>query len=477
MTNWEPVIGLEVHVQLSTASKAFSGSSTAFGGIPNAHVDPTVLALPGALPVFNHAALLAAVRLGLGLGCTIDRASEFSRKHYFYPDSPKGYQISQYDKPICTGGQVPFLFEEKQESVELERIHLEEDAGKSTHEGAHSLVDLNRAGIPLCEIVTKPVLRSAGQAAAYMKGLRQIVRFLRVSDGDMEKGQLRCDANVSIRPVGQTELGTRTELKNINSFRFVETAIEVEIARQITALESGETITQETRLWDPDKNQSFTLRSKEDAEDYRYFPDPDLPALTLSESLVAEIKDTLPLMPAQARETLASRGIEGDVAETILAEVDSVDFVLETTSKDSPSAASQSANWLVAELLPRVSRDGISVFDGPVSAEMFSEFIGLIDNGVISGKQGKAVFEEMYTTGSSPTGIVESKGLKQISDVGVLAPLITEIIAKNPKQASDYRGGKEKLLGFFVGQVMKRTKGNANPETVNELLLKALRKE
>ena len=435
-----------------------------------------MLGLPGALPVFNEAALEAAVRLGLGLGCKINTNSQFARKHYFYPDSPKGYQISQYDQPICEGGKVPFFFEGEETTVELERIHIEEDAGKSTHMGSYSLVDLNRAGVPLCEIVSRPVLRSAAEASAYLKALRQIVRHLGVSDGDMEKGQLRCDANVSIRKFGTEKLGTRTELKNINSFRFVEDAINSEIARQSRVLDSGETVVQETRLWDPEKNQSFPMRSKEQAEDYRYFPDPDLPPLVLDAATLEAITNSLPLMPGALLKEFASRGISGDTADSLVADPGLADYFLKASDGQKPDIASHCANWMMTELVARLNRDSIDISETKIKPEYLRDLVLLVAEGSISGKQAKQVFDLVYKTGASPSEVVEREGLTQVSDPSTLLPIIEEIISANPKQAKQFRSGKTKIIGFFVGQVMKETGGSANPELVNKLLSDALNK-
>jgi aspartyl-tRNA(Asn)/glutamyl-tRNA(Gln) amidotransferase subunit B len=474
---WEPVIGLEVHVQLGTASKAFSGSSTRFGAAPNSLTDPTVLGLPGALPVFNRQALEYALLLGLAAGCRIRRASRFARKHYFYPDLPKGYQISQYDEPLCEGGAIELGVGGTLHSVRLIRIHLEEDAGKSIHQpGATSLVDLNRAGVPLCEVVSEPDIRSAEEAAEYMRALHQLVRYLGISDGDMEKGQLRCDANVSVRPRGQSAFGTRAELKNINSFRFVQKAIEHEIARQIRVLESGGRVIQETRLWDADAGLSRSMRSKEEAEDYRYFPDPDLPVLVVDDALLEATRQRLPELPmARYRRYVETWGLAVDDARVLTGERNLSDyFDAAVAAYGDPSGAKPLANWIQSELLRELNRDGRDVSACPIAPARLAALVRLVDQGAISGKIAKQVFAEMYRTGDAPEAIVAREGLTQISDESALEGIVRDIIAANPGQVAAYRGGKTKLIGFFVGQVMKQTGGQANPQLVNQVLERLL---
>jgi aspartyl-tRNA(Asn)/glutamyl-tRNA(Gln) amidotransferase subunit B len=476
MSAWEPVIGLEVHVQLATESKAFSGSGTAFGATPNSLTDPTVLGLPGALPVFNDRALVLALRLGVATGCQIRRVSRFARKHYFYPDLPKGYQISQYDEPLCEHGAVGLLLDGAPHQVRLRRIHLEEDAGKSIHAGAGSLVDLNRAGVPLCEIVTEPDLRSAEEAAEYMRALHQLVCYLGISGGDMEKGQLRCDANVSVRPAGQRALGTRTELKNINSFRFVQKAIEHEIARQIRILESGGQVVQETRLWDSDASTSRPMRSKEEAEDYRYFPDPDLPVLVVDDALLAAVRADLPELPMdRCRRYMDAWGLSADDARTLTAERALSDyFDAAVRAYGDVAGARAIGNWIQSELLRELNRDGLDASVCPVAPAHLAALVALIEAGTISGKIAKGVFGEMYRTREAPDAIVARQGLRQISDEGALEEIARQVVAANPKQAADYRGGKDKLIGFFVGQVMKQTQGKANPQVINQVLARIL---
>ena len=478
MTDWEPVIGLEVHVQLATATKAFSPSGTAFGATPNSLTDPTVLGLPGALPVFNRRALQYAIALGLATGCTIRERSRFARKQYFYPDLPKGYQISQYEEPLCEGGAVEFLFGGQVRRVRLTRIHMEEDAGKSIHHSnVASWVDLNRAGVPLCEVVSEPDIRSAEEAAEYMRALRKLVRYLGVSGGDMEKGQLRCDANVSIRPRGQAELGTRAELKNINSFRFVQNAIEHEIARQIRILGSGGTIVQETRLWDSDAGTSRSMRTKEEAEDYRYFPDPDLPVVKVESATLEAIKADLPELPmAKCRRYLDDYGLSEDDARTLTAERSLAEFFDSAVEAHGSSGkgAKAIANWVQSELLRELNRDGKDVGECPIKAPHLAELVSLIEKGTISGKIAKDVFAKMYQTGDPPGIVVEREGLQQISDESAIEEIARKILSENPKQVASYQAGKQNLLGFFVGQVMKATRGKANPKLVNQLLRRLL---
>jgi len=472
---WEAVIGLEVHVQLGTRSKCFSGSAIRFGEEPNTLCDPIVLGLPGALPVFNSQALEYAIQLGLAVGSTIRKQSRFARKHYFYPDLPKGYQISQFDEPICEGGAVEFVFQGKPHKVQLTRIHLEEDAGKSMHHGSSSLVDLNRAGIPLCEVVSEPDLRSAEEAAEYMRALRQLVRYLGISEGNMEQGHLRCDANVSLRPMGETEFGTRTELKNINSFRFVQNAIEHEIARQERILDNGGTIIQETRLWDADKGTSQSMRTKEEANDYRYFPDPDLPPMVVTAEKIEATKNALPELPMERFHRLHhDHALPVSDALAIVTEQELCNYFDKALKSTDGKDAKQLANWILSELLGELKRDEKSIEECPLAPENLAGLIVLIRNKTISGKIAKTVFSKMYKSGEAPKKIVEREGLVQITDHGAIEEMARAVITANPNQAAAYRGGKEKLLGFFVGQIMKQSRGKANPQMVNELLKKLL---
>ena len=475
-SEWEPVIGLEVHVQLATRSKAFSPSATAFGEPPNSLTDPLVLGLPGTLPVFNRAALELALRLGVATGSKIRARSRFARKHYFYPDQPKGYQISQYDEPLCEDGHLDVIVASAVKRVRLQRIHLEEDAGKSMHVGAVSHVDLNRAGVPLVEVVSAPELGSAEEAGEFMRSLHRLVRWLDISEADMEKGQMRCDANVSIRRRGEDRLGTRTELKNINSFRFVQHAVEHEIARQIRILDEGGRIVQETRLWDADAGASAAMRSKETAEDYRYFPDPDLPPLVVDGSMMGQILRGLPELPAARFERyVRAHGLSPDDARTLVGDRALAEY-FDAAVKAHPGERSGRAiaNWLLTELLGALHADGKPITESPVSPERLSELIVLVEDGTISGKIGKDVFAETYQTGAAPRAIVERRGVQQISDEATLAAVVERVIAANPKQVEAYRGGKDGLFGFFVGQVMKETQGRANPVMTSDLLHKRL---
>jgi aspartyl-tRNA(Asn)/glutamyl-tRNA(Gln) amidotransferase subunit B len=472
---WEVVIGIECHVQLMTTTKIFSGSSAAFGAQPNSLTDPTVLGLPGALPVMNRRAVEFAVRLGLAAGCTIRPISRFARKHYFYPDLPKGYQISQYDEPLCEGGAIEFVLDGKPHKVALTRIHMEEDAGKSSHLGGApiSLVDLNRAGTPLCEVVSEPDIRSAEEAAEYMRALRQLVRWIGISDGNLEEGSLRCDCNVSLRPVGDPKFGTRTELKNINSFKFVQKAVEYEIARQAQILDGGGRIVQETRLWDAERGTSHSMRSKEDAHDYRYFPDPDLPPLRVPDATIAKIRAELPELPAARRARFMSEyGLAAADAKFLTDERPLADW-FEAAARAHGDGKKMS-NWLQSELLRELNKDGKSIDACPIRPEQLAQLVKLIDDGTISGKIAKDVFVKMYASGDDAKAIVEREGLVQVSDTGAIEAAARAAIEKNPKAVADYRAGKQQMLGFFVGQVMKATGGKANPQLVNEVLKRLL---
>jgi aspartyl-tRNA(Asn)/glutamyl-tRNA(Gln) amidotransferase subunit B len=461
----EAVIGLEVHVQLGTRTKIFTSASAEFGGAPNTHTDPYTLALPGTLPVLNRAAVDAAMRLGLAVDCEI-ASCRFARKHYFYPDLPKGYQLSQYEEPLCKGGVVPFLLDGEVRRVKLTRIHMEEDAGKSMHlPGAPvSLVDYNRAGVPLCEIVSEPDLRSAAEAAAYLRAIRQLVRWLGISDGNMEEGSLRCDANVSVRRVGEQKLGTKAELKNMNSFKHVEAAIEYEIARQSDLVARGERVVQETRLWNADKGTSHAMRSKEQAHDYRYFPEPDLPPLVVDPATVARLRSELPELPLARWQRFQTLGLSPYDAGVLTADKQIADYFDGVVAAGvSPKLA---ANWISSEVL---SRDGWRV-----DARALAELIGLIENQTISGKIAKDVFAKMWDSGKGAREIVDAEGLTQVTDTGALEAACRAAVEANPKQVAQFKAGNEKLIGFFVGQVMKATQGKANPAMVNEILKKLL---
>ena len=486
---YEPVIGLEVHVQLATKSKAFSPSGVEFGASPNSLTDPLVLGMPGTLPVFNRAALELALKLGVATESKIRARSRFARKHYFYPDLPKGYQISQYDEPLCEDGHVDLIVPTRRSEsgellpgggevkrIRLERIHLEEDAGKNTHVGQFSHVDLNRAGVPLVEVVTAPEITSAEEAAEFMRALHRLVRWLEISEADMEKGQLRCDANVSVRLRGEDRLGTRTELKNINSFRFVQNAVEHEILRQMRIVDGGGRITRETRLWDADAGTSASMRSKEEANDYRYFPDPDLPPLVVDGQLMAGILRSLPELPMHRFTRYRTQhGLSPDDARTLISDralADYFDLVCKVHPGD--TSGRTIANWMLTELLGALNADGKDITDSPMFPATLSELIRLVEVGTISGKIGKEIFEESYKTGESPARIVERRGVQQISDEAALWEIVDRIVGANPKQAEEYAKGKDGLFGFFVGQVMKETKGRANPVVTSDLLHKRL---
>lgn len=469
--NYEAVIGLEVHAQLATDSKIFASSGTEAGREPNTLTDPVTLGLPGCLPVVNKRAVDFAIKLGLATNCTIERESVFARKHYFYPDLPKGYQISQYERPICSNGRLEIRVGGKSKSVGITRIHLEEDAGKNIHaeNAPFSFVDLNRAGVALCEIVSEPEMHSAEEAGAYMRQLRQVLRYLGICDGNMEQGSLRCDANVSIRKAGTFALGTKVEIKNLNSFRFVEKALEYEIARQTVLIEQGKKVVQETRLWDEQKGTTRSMRSKEHAEDYRYFPDPDLPPIIIDNNWIQKTLDSLPELPQQVFERFRSMyGLDDYYAELLSEEKLTADYYDRAVSvHNNPSAI---ANWITTELFGRLRRDALEMSNCPLSPENLAALVELIDRGVISGKIAKTIFDEMFQKGSSPESIVQSKGLKQISDSTEIEPIVDRILSENPSQVTQYREGKSKMLGYFVGLVMKETGGKANPALVNELL-------
>ncbi len=477
LQTWEPVIGLEVHVQLATRSKAFAPSAVLFGAPPNSLTDPVVLALPGTLPTFNKTALEMALRLGVATVSKIRAKSRFARKHYFYPDSPKGYQISQYDEPLCEEGVLDILLPEGgRKRVKLTRIHLEEDAGKSSHAGAFSLVDLNRAGAPLVEVVTAPELGSAEEAGEFMRALHRMVRYLGISEADMEKGQMRCDANVSLRRRGEDRLGTRAELKNINSFRFVQKAVEHEIARQARILDGGGAIVQETRLWDADRGASFSMRSKEEANDYRYLPDPDLPPLHVDGQLMMNVMRAMPELPmAKLDRFVRDHELrEAEARQLIEAPALADFFDAAIQAHGGASAARALAAWITTELGGALNRDGTTIEASPVTPAHIAALVKLIDAGTISGKMAKTVFDEVYTTGASPDEIVLRDGLRQISDPVEIERIALEVMAANPKQVSAYRAGKDTLFGFFVGAVMKATGGKASPQVTSDVLRRLL---
>ncbi len=473
-SDWEAVIGLEIHAQLLTESKMFSPDSTSFGGHDNEHTHPISLGMPGALPVINKKAVEFSARTGMALNCTIRKKSVFARKNYFYPDLPKGFQISQYDEPLCEKGYVDYFLDGEIRRVSIERAHMEEDAGKSQHQGDFSLINLNRAGVPLLEIVSGPDMRSAQEASEYARTVRKILRYLGVCDGNLEEGSMRCDCNVSVRKRGETKLGTKVELKNINSFRFIEKAIEYEIHRQIDCIETGETIRQETRLYDSTKNRTFAMRSKEEAHDYRYFPDPDLLPVMVDDAWIQKIKATLPELPlTRAQRFQAEYQIPAYDSFVLTSEKDLADY-FEEVAKLSKNAKSAS-NWIMTDLLREANEAKIDVVKSPIKAKDLAELITMIDSKEISGKMAKDVFIDMWKTSKSAKDIVKSKGMSQITDTSAIEKIVDEVMAASGQAVTDYRGGKTKLFGFFVGQVMKASKGQANPEMVNQILQEKLK--
>ncbi len=471
---FEPVIGLEVHAQLKTNSKIFSTESTEFGGSPNSHVSPVCLGLPGVLPVLNKEVLEYAFKAAIALNCELHPRSRFARKNYFYPDLPKGYQISQYEEPFCTGGWVEIGIDGITKKINLTRIHMEEDAGKLVHDnhGNSSFVDLNRAGVPLVEIVSEPEISSAEEAVEYMKKLRSILRYIGVCDGNMEEGSLRCDANVSVRPKGSDKLGTKAEIKNVNSFRYVQKAIEYEIKRQIMLVENGEEVVQETRLFDSNKNVTFSMRSKEEAHDYRYFPDPDLLPVVMEQEQIEQIRSSLPELPDQKLARFQSEyGLPEYDAGVLTATLEIADY-FESCLNEHTNAKTVS-NWIMTEVLREV-KDEDQIDSFPITPKRLGELLNLIEDGTISGKIAKDVFEEMLSGDKGAKEIVEEKGMTQISNQAELEKIVLQIIDAHPDEAARLKEGDQKLTGFFVGQVMKETKGKANPKVVNEILRKTL---
>jgi aspartyl-tRNA(Asn)/glutamyl-tRNA(Gln) amidotransferase subunit B len=473
---WETVIGIETHVQLSTKTKLFSRASTQFGKSPNTNVNLIDCGLPGVLPSVNKEAFYKAIRFGLAVGAKVNQTSIFDRKNYFYADLPKGYQITQMDLPIVLGGTINIETEEGIKTINITRAHLEEDAGKSIHDefDGYSAIDLNRAGTPLLEIVSEPEISNAKEAVAYMKAMHQLVTYLDVSDGNMSQGSLRCDANVSVRKIGDPELGTRTEIKNINSFRFVEKAINFEVKRQIKQLENGEKVTQETRLYDSVKDETRPMRSKEFANDYRYFPEPDLLPVVISDKEMQDIKDNFPeLAQEKEKRYIQDFGLSAYDAQILASSKIMANF-FEDSSKETKNYALL-ANWLIGEISAFLNKDAIEINQSKLTPTNIGMLINRIDDQTISGKIGKSIFEAMYENGSSPDEIIESQGLKQISDGDAIEKVINTIIQDNPSQVEAYLGGKEKLFGFFVGQVMKITEGKANPQSVNIILKEKLK--
>ena len=476
--NWEAVIGLEVHAQLKTRTKTFCRCSTQFGDEPNSNVCPVCLGLPGTLPVLNHDAVSMAVKTALAFGCTVNRQSIFARKNYFYPDLPKGYQISQYEQPFSSGGAVEARLEDgTAKKISLIRIHLEEDAGKSLHTATESgtAVDLNRCGTPLIEIVSEPDIRSSEEAYGFLYRLRQTLLYLGVCDGNMEEGSLRCDANVSVRKKGETKFGTRTEVKNMNSFRGVERAINYEVERQISVLESGGEVVQETLLWDMDKQVVRPMRTKEEANDYRYFPDPDLLPLAIDETWIDEQKKSLPELPQDREKRFVTQyGLPEYDANVLTVTRELADYFEETAKLASGTDPKKISNWIMGEVLAVLKERNIEIGEFKVMPLQLAEMFGLMEKGTISGKIAKTVFEEMVECGKSPGEIVEAGGLVQISDEGAIQQIVDKVLENNPGQVAEYKSGKQKVFGFFMGQVMKETHGKANPKLVNELLKKAL---
>jgi len=470
---WEVVIGLEIHAQLATKSKIFSGSPTAYGAEPNTQANLVDLGYPGVLPVLNKEVVRMATMFGLAIGATVARRSVFARKNYFYPDLPKGYQISQLELPIVEHGEL-FITDANgnEKRIGVTRAHLEEDAGKSIHEGldASSGIDLNRAGTPLLEIVSEPDLRSAKEAVAYMKKIHTIVRYLGISDGNMQEGSFRCDANVSVRPMGQEELGTRAELKNLNSFRYIEKAINIEVERQIDLIEDGGKVVQETRLYDSDRDETRSMRSKEEANDYRYFPDPDLLPVEITEEFIEVVRGTMPELPAAKEARFVDEySLKGDDAGILTASRPLADyFEAVIAATDAPSQVA--ANWVIGDLAGALNRDGLDIADVRISADELAGLVNRIRDNTISGKIAKQVFEAMWEGEGSADEVIEARGLKQITDSSAIEAVVDKVIADNPGQVAEYQAGKDKLIGFFVGKVMQETKGQANPGQVNQIL-------
>jgi len=477
VSTWEIVIGIETHAQLLTRSKMFSGASAAFGAAPNTQASPVDIALPGTLPVANRAAVEHAIRFGLAVHGTINRRSILARKNYFYPDLPKGYQISQYETPIVQGGEVRFFIGDQEKIARLTRAHLEEDAGKSLHEELHGMtgIDLNRAGTPLLEIVSEPELRGAKEAVAYARSLHALVMWIGICDGNMQEGSFRCDANVSVRPIGENKLGTRCEIKNLNSFRFMERAIEFEARRQIELLEDAKSVVQETRLYDPDRDETRSMRTKEDAQDYRYFPDPDLLPLVVTEDMIERIRGTMPKLPdAQREELIASYSLTPAQASQLTSSRATSTFALATFAGAPKGAWPGLANWINGPLSAKLNEEDLDIDKSRVSSEQLRKLAIRMEEGVLSGKMAKEVFDALWSGEGDVDSVIEKRGLRQLSDSGEIEKLIEEVLAANAKQVQDYRAGKEKAFHSLVGQVMKATRGKANPAQVNELLKRKL---
>ena len=477
LNNWEAVIGLEIHVQLSTKSKLFSGASTNFGALPNTQACNIDLAMPGVLPVLNEEVLKMAIKLGTALSSDINSPTSFARKNYFYPDSPKGYQISQMDKPIVEGGYLDIETESGTKRIGVTRAHLEEDAGKSLHDDfeGQSGIDLNRAGTPLLEIVSEPEINTPAEAVAYLKSIHSIIRYLDISDGNMAEGSMRCDANVSVRKKGDLKLGTRTETKNVNSFRFVEKAIQYEIERQVHEIESGNTITQETRLYDSQNNTTRPMRSKEYANDYRYFPEPDLLPITLEKDFIESVINGMPEMPNEKKERFVSKfSLSNYDADLLAADKDIANYFEEVVKiSDSPKL---STNWIMGELSALLNNENLNIKDSKVSSDKLGQLVLRIEDGTISGKIAKDIFEKMWISGKEVDEIIKDEGLEQVTDDKQIEAMIDEVIKSNPEQLEQYRSGKDRLFGFFVGQVMQASQGKANPKQVNDILKSKLEK-
>jgi len=475
---WETIIGLEIHAQLATRSKIFSGSATTYGAPPNSQANLVDLGYPGVLPVLNATAVRMAVKFGLATGANIARRSIFARKNYFYPDLPKGYQISQYERPVVEDGTLDIVLEDgSRKTIGITRAHLEEDAGKSLHEGLKGMsgIDLNRAGTPLLEIVSEPDMRSAKEAVAYMKKVHTLVRYLEICDGNMQEGSFRCDANVSVRLQGAQKLGTRAELKNLNSFRFVEKAINYEVERQIGILEGGGSVVQETRLYDTDRNETRSMRSKEEANDYRYFPDPDLLPLAIDDAIIADVRGTLPELPDEKAARFASEHGLSDYDSGVLTASRELADYYESVVEALGGEPKLAANWVMGELSGALNRDGQEIAASRINSMALAGLLRRIQDSTISGKIAKEVFEAMWSDGKSADEIIEARGLRQITDTGAIERAIEDVMAANPSQLAEYRAGKDKLFGFFVGQVMKATHGKANPAQLNELLKRKLK--
>ncbi|HYV45922.1 MAG TPA: Asp-tRNA(Asn)/Glu-tRNA(Gln) amidotransferase subunit GatB [Myxococcaceae bacterium] len=473
-SDFQPVIGLEVHAQLLTQSKIFCGCSTAFGAPPNHHTCPVCLGMPGVLPVLNEKVVELAVRVGLALGCRIRPVSLFARKNYFYPDLPKGYQISQYDQPICEDGKLEVQTASGERTVRIRRAHLEEDAGKSVHDaGGESLVDLNRAGVPLLEIVSEPDLRSSEEAAEYLRTMRDVLVYLGVNDGNLEEGSFRCDANVSVMRKGATEYGTRAELKNINSFRFVQKAIDFEIERQVGVIEGGGKVVQETRLYDPQRDETRSMRGKEEAHDYRYFPEPDLPPVRVGPALLERVRASLPELPrARVLRLQQQHGLSAADARTLCGDRALADFY--EAAVPGVKDPKKLANWMMGDLLRQLHETGAALGELKFSPAQLAALVSAVEQGTISGAAGKDVLGEMFRTGKDPQAIIAEKGLAQVSDTGAMEQVLDELLAKNAGEVEKYKAGKKQVLGFLMGQAMKAMKGKGNPQLLNELLRKKL---